>query len=69
MTDAANSEGPRLMRIIIASLWLLASTTAASAHDHGAGSWINTDKLKDLFTNSECCNDKDCIRVPDKDPA
>ena len=53
------------MRLGIALLWLLASTTAATAHDHGPGSWINRGQLKDPLTKHYCCNQQDCRRIPE----
>lgn len=51
--------------LIVAFIWLLASTTAASAHDHGPGSWINRQQLKDPLSKHHCCSaGRDCIEVP-----
>lgn len=56
---------PRLAALSIAIIWVLVSATAASAHDHGAGSWINRQQLRDPLTKHYCCNAVDCQRVPD----
>ena len=45
------------MRYIIAALMLWAS--AAQAHDHGPGSWINHQKLTDPVTGQWCCDERD----------
>jgi hypothetical protein len=36
----------------------------ARAHDHGPGSWINNQKLKDPVTFEDCCNLNDCAEEP-----
>lgn len=50
------------MRALVALLWLLASSQAL-AHDTGAGSWINLNKLRDPLTKHHCCDRRDCIQV------
>jgi len=32
----------------------------AAAHDHGPGSWINQQNLRDPVTGEYCCNLNDC---------
>lgn len=62
---ARNARHPILSVAAVALVCLLASTAAASAHDHGAGSWINRGQLKDPLTKHYCCNQQDCRRIPE----
>ena len=40
--------------------WLLLCASAL-AHEHGPGSWINTNKLVSPLTGESCCNAADCF--------
>jgi len=52
-----------LLAIILAGLIIVAlivSSSSALSHDHGPGSWINQQSLRDPVSGENCCNLNDC---------
>lgn len=50
----------RALGILAGLLFLLWLYSMAWAHDHGEGSWINSQRLTDPITGQWCCNLIDC---------
>lgn len=50
----------RLLACPLIMIALLGFPWGARAHDHGAGSWINNEKLTDPQSGEWCCNLIDC---------
>ena len=53
------------MKLATAALVAVFLCMPALAHDHGAGSWINNERLIDPVTREWCCNTNDCREEPD----
>ena len=53
------------MRLPTAAVAALALIAPVLAHDHGPGSWINNERIRDPVTGEWCCNLVDCREEPD----
>jgi hypothetical protein len=53
------------MRLVLAASAAAFLLSAALAHDHGPGSWINNERIRDPVTGEWCCNLVDCREEPD----